>query len=134
MTFTTASETLLKISDIQVSFEIDHYKKESLRDHFVSALSHPISFFFHKKELFRAIDGVSLDIKKGMRIGILGVNGSGKTTLCRCLAGMVVPEKGQINAFGEVRAIFDTGSGVLPELTGRENAMLLARMFYPGEK
>jgi len=42
------------------------------------------------------LDGVTLDIDEGKIVAILGPNGAGKTTLLRCLAGIVVPEKGQI--------------------------------------
>lgn len=42
------------------------------------------------------LDRVTLDIGEGTIIAILGPNGAGKTTLLRCLAGVVVPEKGQI--------------------------------------
>jgi ABC-type polysaccharide/polyol phosphate transport system ATPase subunit len=41
------------------------------------------------------------------------------------------PQQGQIISTLEVRAIFDTGTGIMPELTGRENAYLLARLFFP---
>lgn len=42
------------------------------------------------------LDGVTLDVAEGKIVAILGPNGAGKTTLLRCLAGIVVPEKGQI--------------------------------------
>jgi ABC-type polysaccharide/polyol phosphate transport system ATPase subunit len=105
-----------------------------VRDIFVSALSTPFDFMFKPKELFYVLNGINLDIERGMRIGILGVNGSGKTTLCRCIAGMMVPQHGTVSSKADVRAIFDTGTGILPELTGRENAMLLARLFFPKER
>jgi ABC-type polysaccharide/polyol phosphate transport system ATPase subunit len=45
---------------------------------------------------------------------------------------MFEPDSGQIFRNSQVRAIFDTSLGVLPELTGRENAFLLAHFLYPG--
>jgi ABC-type multidrug transport system ATPase subunit len=48
------------------------------------------------------LDGVTLDIVEGKIVGVLGPNGAGKTTLLRCLAGIVVPEKGQICYDGQV--------------------------------
>jgi branched-chain amino acid transport system ATP-binding protein len=43
-----------------------------------------------------AIDDVSLDIKKGKKVGIIGPNGAGKTTLFNCLTGFYEPTMGSI--------------------------------------
>ena len=134
MSSTDPSDTLLSAKGLKVYFDLEHYKIRGVRDLFVSAISHPLDFFFKEKEIFYVLDGVSFNLLRGMRVGILGVNGSGKTTLCRCLAGMIKPQEGRIETKAEVRAIFDTGTGVLPELTGRENALLLARLFFPEVK
>lgn len=134
MTSTENSDLLLKVSHLRVHFELEHYHHNGLRDVFVQAVSHPLDFLLKEKELFYVLDDINFEIKRGMRIGILGVNGCGKTTLCRCLAGMMVAQQGTIDTKADIRAIFDTGSGIMPELTGRENALLLARMFFPKEK
>jgi ABC-type polysaccharide/polyol phosphate transport system ATPase subunit len=128
------SETLLKIKNLKVHFEMEHYLQNGIRDVFVSAIKNPIDFLFKPKESFYAVDGIDLEVKRGMRVGILGVNGSGKTTLCRCIAGMMKGQQGTIESSSEIRAIFDTGTGIMPELTGRENARLLARLFFPQER
>jgi ABC-type polysaccharide/polyol phosphate transport system ATPase subunit len=134
MTSIANSEVLLSVKELKVYFELEHFIHHSVRDVFVTALSHPINYFFKMPELFYVIDGISFDVPRGMRLGIVGVNGSGKTTLCRCLAGMMIGQQGKIKTHAEVRAIFDTGTGVIHELTGRENAQLLARLFFPEVK
>lgn len=134
MTSTEDSKVLLTVSNLKVHFELEHYHQSGIRDVFVNAVSHPIDFLFRPRELFYVLDDISFSIERGMRIGILGVNGCGKTTLCRCLAGMMKAQKGMIDTKAEIRAIFDTGTGIMPELTGRENAMLLARLFFPKVK
>lgn len=131
MNSTDASESLLTVSNLKLYFELEHYHQKDIRDVFVNALSHPVDFFFKTKELFYAIDDVSFELKRGDRLGILGVNGSGKTSLCRCIADMMTAQSGKIVTNGSVRAIFDVGTGIMPELTGRENAVLLARLFFP---
>ncbi|MBA2405452.1 MAG: ABC transporter ATP-binding protein [Bdellovibrionales bacterium] len=131
MPSTTNSEVLLSVKNLKVHFELEHYQHHALREVFISAVSNPVEYFLKKPELLYVIDDLSFDVMRGMRLGLLGVNGSGKTTLCRCLAGMMVPQKGSIETKAQVRAIFDTGTGVMPELTGRENAFLLARLFFP---
>lgn len=47
-------------------------------------------------EVFRAIDGVSLDIEKGQFIAILGHNGSGKSTLAKHMNALLVPTEGSL--------------------------------------
>lgn len=131
MASTTDSDLLLSVSDLKVFFELQHYQGQGIRELFISAVSTPVEFLFKPKELLFVLNGVSFNVYKGDRIGIIGINGSGKTTLCRCLAGMMQPQQGKIISKAEVRAIFDTGTGILPELTGRENAFLLARLFFP---
>lgn len=131
MNSTEDSDSLLEVKNIKVFFELEHYLNQGVRDLFVDMVSHPMDFFFKQKELFYVLNDVSFSIKRGMRLGILGVNGSGKTTLCRCIAGMMSPQLGKIKTSADIRAIFDTGTGVMPELTGRENAFLLARLFFP---
>ena len=130
MNSTEDSEVLLKVKELKVHFQMDHYEQQGIRDLFVSAVRHPVEFLFQPKEIFYALNGINLEIKRGMRVGILGVNGSGKTTLCRCIAGMMKAQQGTVETKAEIRAIFDTGTGIMPELTGRENAQLLARLFF----
>ena len=131
MISTENSELLLKVTNLKVHFELEHYGHQGLRDVFVSAVSNPWNFLFKSPELLYVIDGMSFDLHRGTRLGIIGVNGSGKTTLCRCLAGMMRGQQGSIETSSEVRAIFDTGTGIMPALTGRENAHLLGRLFFP---
>jgi Cu-processing system ATP-binding protein len=47
------------------------------------------------------LKGVDLSIKKGGIFAVLGPNGSGKTTLIKCILGMVLPDKGNIEVMGE---------------------------------
>ena len=45
---------------------------------------------------FTALDGVSIDIRKGERFGLIGPNGSGKTTLINCVSGALTNDSGHI--------------------------------------
>lgn len=131
MNSTANSDVMLTVSHLKMHFELEHYFRRDLRDVFVEAATHPVDFFFKPKEIFYVLDDLNFTIHRGDRLGILGVNGTGKTTLCRCLARMMKPSSGKVITDYEVRGIFDTGSGVISELTGRENARLLARLFFP---
>lgn len=88
----------------------------------------------------RAVDGIDLDVPRGMIFAILGPNGAGKTTLMRMLATLAVPDGGSASVMGhdlleapqQVRAsIAMTGqfASLDEDLTGRENLVLLARLW-----
>jgi ABC-2 type transport system ATP-binding protein len=87
-----------------------------------------------------ALNGIDLDVGRGTIFAILGPNGAGKTTLMRILATLVVPDDGAASVMGHdligephaVRgAIAMTGqfASLDEDLTGRENLLLLARLW-----
>ncbi|MEO6892663.1 MAG: ABC transporter ATP-binding protein, partial [Ktedonobacteraceae bacterium] len=53
-----------------------------------------------KKREVRAVDNVTMTIKRGEIVGILGSNGSGKSTLIRILSTLLIPDTGRVTIFG----------------------------------
>jgi|TARA_B110000967_G_C18833557_1_gene535380 ABC-type polysaccharide/polyol phosphate transport system ATPase subunit len=70
------------------------------------------------------VRNISLDIRQGEVLGIIGRNGSGKSTLLKMMAGVFPPDSGTISARGSVSLLAGVGVGFHKELTGRENAYL----------
>jgi len=68
-----------------------------------------------------AVDSVSLLIRQGDRIGIVGRNGAGKSTLLHMIAGLSDPTAGIVHVDGKVTSIMTLGVGLRDELSGREN-------------
>ena len=68
----------------------------------------------------------TVQIGSGEGVALLGASGSGKTTLLRAIAGVMPPDEGGIGVVGRVGSMLSTDAGLLPDLTGRENAVLLA--------
>ncbi len=73
---------------------------------------------------FWALEDISIDIKKGQILGLIGANGSGKSTLLKILARITKPTTGRIEISGKVGSLLEVGTGFHPELTGRENVYL----------
>lgn len=77
-----------------------------------------------RKGEFWSLSDVSLELKKGDGLGILGQNGSGKSTLLRLINGIFPPDKGRIAVKGKIGALIAVGAGFHPHFTGRENIYL----------
>jgi lipopolysaccharide transport system ATP-binding protein len=75
---------------------------------------------------FTALTDISLTLKKGEVLGIVGANGAGKSTLLQLIAGTIRPTTGSAHAAGRVAALLELGSGFNPDFTGRENIYLNA--------
>jgi lipopolysaccharide transport system ATP-binding protein len=74
-----------------------------------------------REKEFWAVEDISLEIKHGEALGIIGPNGSGKTTVLKMINGIFWPDKGRITVRGKVSPLIEVGAGFHPMLTGREN-------------
>ena len=112
-------DTIIKIENVHVSFWQNNVGIYSLKD-----------LITQRKKPFKTktiLHDISLEIKKGDSLGILGRNGSGKSTLLRTIAGIIKPASGNVTVNGTFAPILAIGAGLEQELTGYENiAMLLA--------
>jgi ABC-2 type transport system ATP-binding protein len=70
--------------------------------------------------------GVGFRVSPGERLGIVGRNGAGKSTLFRLLSGIYRPERGRISVGGRISPLIEITSGLVLDLTGRENILLNA--------
>jgi len=77
-----------------------------------------------------ALEDVSLVVRRGERVGIIGRNGAGKTTLLKLITGNFAPTRGIVVVNGSVQALINIGLGFHPEFTGYEN--IRASLVYNG--
>ncbi len=82
---------------------------------------------YHRQ--FQALSDVSLTVRRGEAMGIIGRNGSGKSTLLQIICGTLMPSSGEVIAQGRVAALLELGAGFNPEFTGRENVYLNAALY-----
>ena len=77
-----------------------------------------------EKESFLALTDISMEIKAGDCVGIIGKNGAGKSTLLKILSRITSPTKGVIKIKGSIGSLLEVGTGFHSELTGKENIYL----------
>lgn len=110
-------EEIIELVDVVKSYKL--YEKPIDRLKEALSLTHKP---YHKE--FKALNGISLKVRKGDAIGILGKNGSGKSTLLKLITGVLSPTSGSIHVRGKISAILELGAGFNPEYSGRENIYL----------
>ncbi|MBK71242.1 MAG: ABC transporter [Euryarchaeota archaeon] len=118
----------ISISDVSLNYPLNNKGIGLLREILTGRV---------KKEstrLFRALEKISLDVKKGEVVGLMGANGSGKSTLLRVIAGIYAPDEGSVKVRGRVTLLAGIGTGFQYDLTGRENILLTGSIYGYSKK
>jgi ABC-2 type transport system ATP-binding protein/lipopolysaccharide transport system ATP-binding protein len=107
---------VIELQDVSV-----RYREERIRSLKEAAIrmvtAHPRPGYFY------SLRDVSLTIRHGELVGIVGANGAGKSTLLRVAAGIITPSKGTSIRRGAVAPVLELGTGFEAELSGRENIL-----------
>lgn len=84
----------------------------------------------HQAKKFLALNEVTIELRRGERLGIIGRNGAGKTTLLKLITGNYTPTSGEVRVNGTVQALMQTGLGFDLEFSGIQN--IRASIIYNG--
>jgi len=122
------TSVLINAEAVSKCFYLRHNRTNDLKVRFLAV--------FHQRhrevvEEFWALREVSLTVRRGEAVGIVGANGSGKSTLLRLIAGLYLPTSGRVLVAARARigAMIELGVGFHPELTGEENVYLNASVY-----
>src|SRR5205809_1800684 len=117
----------IRVENLSKQYKIGlaQHRHDTLRDQVVNGLR---SLLLRNGRLsdtiFWALKDISLEIKQGEVVGIIGRNGAGKSTLLRILSRITEPTAGTATIQGRVSSLLEVGTGFHLELTGRENVYL----------
>ena len=107
-----------------VEFPIFDAKSRSLKKAFLGKAGGAIGRNPSDVVVVEALRDITLSLKEGDRIGLVGHNGAGKSTLLRLLSGIYEPTRGSAAIHGRVAPVFDLGVGMDPEISGYENIII----------
>ncbi len=112
---------IIEVKDLTMRFAIErrHYGLKNIVLHLPQYIHDRAN-----RAWFNALDGLSLSINRGERIGLIGHNGCGKTTLLSVIGGVYRRYLGEVTVRGRVSMMLALGAGFSKELSGRENIVL----------
>ena len=115
---------MIELENISMRFNLGIEKDFSIKQAFVNFFSFKKRKKDKKNETFWALNDVSLKVKKGEVVGLIGSNGAGKSTLLKVVSGVMKPTKGKVTVNGDISPMIELGAGFYMNLTARENIYL----------
>jgi lipopolysaccharide transport system ATP-binding protein len=127
--------TVIKVENLSKTYRLGQIGKASLQEEIAATWAKlrgkpdptlPINQEKNWREgnLIHALQDINFEVKQGEVLGIIGKNGAGKSTLLKILSKVTSPSSGQIKICGRIASLLEVGTGMHPELTGRENIFL----------
>ena len=107
-----------------MEFPIFDAKSRSLKKAFLGKAGGTIGRNESNVVVIEALRDITMSLKMGDRVGLVGHNGAGKSTLLRLLSGIYEPTRGSATVTGRVAPVFDLGVGMDPEISGFENIII----------
>ena len=119
---------VIDAQQVSKRFYLRHNRSNDLKVRFLA--------MFHERhreviEEFWALRDISLTVRRGEALGLIGRNGSGKSTLLKIVAGLHLPTSGRLLVASGARigTMIELGVGFHPELSGEENVYLNASIY-----
>jgi ABC-2 type transport system ATP-binding protein len=110
---------LIEVDAVSKAFRIPSVHRQTIREHLLGMFE-PRRF-----QSLQVLDGVSVEIRRGEAVGIMGRNGSGKSTLLKIICGVFPPDKGRVSTNAAITPILELGVGWNPELDAIDNVFLV---------
>lgn len=107
----------IQLEHVDLEFHVGAERHDTLK----SALRHGFGRRRVEARTVNALKDISLSIRSGERVGLIGHNGAGKSSLLKVMAGIYPPQRGIVNTDGHICPLFEFVTGFEMEATGWEN-------------
>ena len=114
-------DNAIEVRNLTKEFRVSHDGAKTLKEFLVRRHT--------RSEKHVVLSDISLDIRKGETVGLIGVNGSGKSTLLKLMTKIIYPTKGTVETNGRLTSLLELRAGFHPDFTGRENIYFNASIF-----
>ncbi|WP_116245929.1 ABC transporter ATP-binding protein [Nocardiopsis sp. FIRDI 009] len=122
---------VIEAKGLGVKFAVNRRRKRSLREMFIHGTKRDPNA---EGDEFWPLRDVSFEVARGDCVGIVGKNGTGKSTLLKLIAGVLMPDEGEVHVHGRVAPLLELRAGFNDNLTGRENVYLVGSLHGMSEK
>lgn len=113
------SDKMIEVNNVSMKFNLSKEKIDSIKEYIIKSIKKEIRY-----NEFWALTDIDFTLRKGERLGILGLNGAGKSTLLKVICGVFKPTKGSVAKNGVIAPLLELGAGFDMQYTGKENIFL----------
>jgi lipopolysaccharide transport system ATP-binding protein len=117
-----SSELAIQFCEVSKEYHVENPVSGGIKNLVLHLPSHLRAL--RQRKPFHALKNVSLEIKTGECVSVIGRNGAGKSTMLSLIAGVIRPSSGRVVTHGRICPLLELGAGFHSELTGRENIVL----------
>lgn len=115
----SADDVAIQALNVGMEFNLSQEKVDNIKEYFIKLIKGELLY-----QGFWALKDVSFQVKRGEKLGIIGLNGAGKSTLLKLISGVMKPTEGTIKVKGGIVPLLELGGGFDANYTGKENIFL----------
>lgn len=114
-----SKEVIVRVRDVSMMFNMSSERIDNIKEFCIKLIKKQLMF-----QEFWALEDVSFEVRRGERVGLIGLNGSGKSTMLKVVSGVLAPTKGSVEVLGAIAPLIELGAGFDFDLSARENVFL----------
>lgn len=120
---------MIELSHVSMRYRAPNDRMTNLKEYLISRVKGRV-----KHSYFQALEDLSLTVRQGEVLGLIGHNGAGKSTILKIVSGILKPTSGSVRVHGNVVPMLELGSGFDMDMTGHENIFLNGALLGYSEK